>query len=204
MSPSRSTSPIPIPTPRTSQLTPCPLPPPSTFFHDHWKTSLVGHSDSNASQDRAHLRVTYANNHWLNVGSRAPSVRFGTAHVYNNFYQNLSTAVNTRMGAEVVAESNAFRNVKEPITSADSKEVGTAVTRDNDLGGATVKAPAGTFGIASVIPYKYTLLGSGAVPGRVPGEAGAILTFAPAGGNETRPVMMPHVRRMRTGRAKLW
>lgn len=148
--------------------------------------------------------MTYAHNHFRNVGSRAPSVRFGTAHVYNSYYQDVSSAVNTRMGARVVVESNAFRGVKDAITSADSDEVGTAVARDNDLGGAASKAPAGAFGVAAVIPYQYTLLGSAAVPGRVPGEAGAILTFAPAGGNGTGPGPVPHLRRMRTGRARLW
>ncbi|KAK1836807.1 pectin lyase fold/virulence factor [Podospora conica] len=219
-----------------------------TFFHDHWKTSLVGHSDSNAAQDLNHLRVTYANNHWgttchmtpsfsppnppslpspsptppgpplppktlpnttnppappqLNIGSRAPSIRFGTAHIYNNYYDHVTSAVNTRMGARVVVESNAFRSVGDAITSADSSEAGTAVARDNDLGGAASKAPAGAFGIAAVIPYRYALLGSAAVPGRVPREAGAVLTFESVdGGNATA---VPYLRRVRSGRARLW
>lgn len=36
----------------------------NTKFHDHFKTSLVGHSDNNAAEDTGHLRVTYANNYW--------------------------------------------------------------------------------------------------------------------------------------------
>jgi pectate lyase len=38
----------------------------NTYFHDHWKSSLVGHSDNNGGEDKGHLRVTYANNHWSN------------------------------------------------------------------------------------------------------------------------------------------
>lgn len=38
----------------------------NTHFHDHWKASLVGHSDSNGKEDTGHLRVTYANNYWSN------------------------------------------------------------------------------------------------------------------------------------------
>ncbi|KAJ8122424.1 hypothetical protein ONZ43_g1383 [Nemania bipapillata] len=34
----------------------------NTYIHDHWKASLVGHSDSNAAEDTGHLIVTYANN----------------------------------------------------------------------------------------------------------------------------------------------
>ena len=59
----------------------------STYFHNHWKTSLIGHSDNNGAEDKGHLRITYANNYWKDIGSRAPSLRFGTAHVYNNYYE---------------------------------------------------------------------------------------------------------------------
>ncbi len=47
-----------------------------------WKASLVGHSDSNAAEDTGKLHITYANNKWINISSRTPSVRFGTAHIY--------------------------------------------------------------------------------------------------------------------------
>ncbi|KAK3106716.1 hypothetical protein LTR53_018209, partial [Teratosphaeriaceae sp. CCFEE 6253] len=39
----------------------------NTFFHDHWKASLVGHSDSNGDEDTGFLHVTYANNYWNNI-----------------------------------------------------------------------------------------------------------------------------------------
>jgi pectate lyase-like protein len=54
----------------------------NSFIHDHFKTSLIGHSDSNAAQDTGKLHVTYANNYWKNTNSRNPSIRFGTAHMY--------------------------------------------------------------------------------------------------------------------------
>jgi pectate lyase len=50
----------------------------NTYFHDHYKASLVGHSDHNGAEDTGHLRVTYANNHWYKINSRTPSIRFGT------------------------------------------------------------------------------------------------------------------------------
>ena len=59
----------------------------SNYFHDHHKASLVGHSDSNSSEDKGKLRITYANNYWKNVGSRTPLIRFGTGHIYNNYYE---------------------------------------------------------------------------------------------------------------------
>lgn len=54
----------------------------NNLFHDHYKTSLVGHSDQNGDQDKGKLHVTFANNHWRNVKSCAPSFRFGTGHIF--------------------------------------------------------------------------------------------------------------------------
>lgn len=69
----------------------------NTYLHDHWKASLVGHSDSNADEDTGTLHVTYANNYWKNVNSRQPSVRFGTVHIVNNLEEGvIGTGVNTR------------------------------------------------------------------------------------------------------------
>jgi pectate lyase len=56
----------------------------NSYIHDHWKASLVGHSDSNKAEDTGHLRVTYHNNYWENINSRGPSLRFGTGHIFNN------------------------------------------------------------------------------------------------------------------------
>ncbi|KAJ4413380.1 hypothetical protein N0V82_008596 [Gnomoniopsis sp. IMI 355080] len=147
-----------------------------TYFHDHYKTSLVGHSDSNGDEDTGHLRVTYANNYWLNLGSRGPSLRFGTGHVYNNYYKNMDTAIDSRDGAQMLVQSNVFVNVTEPIASLYSDDVGYVTASDNDLGGASNTAPAGNI-TASDIPYSFTLLGSSNVASTVPGAAGAILTW---------------------------
>ncbi|KAL3418764.1 pectate lyase [Phlyctema vagabunda] len=146
----------------------------NTYFHDHWKTSLVGHSDNNAAEDTGHLHVTYANNYWLNIGSRAPSLRFGTGHIFNSYYKNVNTAIDPRDGAQVLVQSNVFVNVTEPLASLYSDDVGYAVATDNDFGGASNEAPAGTL---TTVPYSYTLLGSKNVVAAVVGVAGATLKF---------------------------
>jgi pectate lyase len=46
-----------------------------------WKTTLIGHTDSSTVDKKT--RVTYAANHFSNVNSRNPLVRFGTVHLYN-------------------------------------------------------------------------------------------------------------------------
>ncbi|KAK0659136.1 family 1 putative polysaccharide lyase [Cercophora samala] len=145
-----------------------------TYFHDHWKGTLVGHSDSNAAQDLGKLRITYANNYFRNVNSRAPLIRFGTAHIFNNLYESVGSAINTRMSAQVLVESNYFLDVNTAVTSKDSKEVGYARVEDNVFGRAANNAPVGSL-TKQKIPYRYTLLGSGKVQGTVPGQAGARL-----------------------------
>ncbi|KEY69465.1 hypothetical protein S7711_02005 [Stachybotrys chartarum IBT 7711] len=144
-----------------------------TYFHDHWKASLAGHSDSSTT-DKGKLRITYANNYWKNVYSRTPLLRFGTAHIYNSYYEGIATGVNSRMGAQALVESTVFKDAEYPLTSRDSKEVGFIVQKDVVLGGGIVDAPVGTI---SSVPYSYSLLGSGRVASTVPGQAGAILSF---------------------------
>ncbi|KAI1118183.1 polysaccharide lyase family 1 protein [Nemania sp. NC0429] len=147
----------------------------NTYFHDHWKGSLVGHSDSNAAEDTGHLTVTYANNYFKNLNSRGPSFRFGTGHIFNTYYNNVSTAINTRQGAQLLVESTVFEaSGAKAIYYADSDTTGYAVVRDVALGGSTNSAPAGTL---TKVPYSYSLLGSGNVKSSVTANAGQKLAF---------------------------
>jgi len=143
----------------------------NTFIHDHWKASLVGHSDSNGDEDKGHLRVTFNNNYWYNLNSRGPSFRFGTGHLYNNYFEDVSDGINTRQGAQLLVESNQWVNPKKPLYSTDD---GYAVSKDNDFGDGENTAEEGD--LASV-PYDYDLVGSGKVRDAVYGTAGQTLSF---------------------------
>jgi pectate lyase len=89
--------------------------------HSHQsKGTLVGHSDKNAAEDTGHLRVTYANNHFYKVASRGPLLRFGTAHIFNNYYNEQSTGVNTRMGAQALVQSTVFENSGKKMVYTES------------------------------------------------------------------------------------
>ncbi|KAF2137386.1 polysaccharide lyase family 1 protein [Aplosporella prunicola CBS 121167] len=146
----------------------------NVYFHDHHKNSLVGHSDSNADEDTGKLHVTYYNNYWSNVGSRCPLVRFGTVHVVNNYYENVSVSgINTRMGAQVLVENNVFNSVEQALVSVDSKEDGYAVARGNDWGTSTNEAPEGTL---TEVPYEYTAVDASEVKAAVVGKAGNTLS----------------------------
>jgi pectate lyase len=142
------------------------------------KGTLVGHSDKNAAEDTGHLRVTYANSHFYRVNSRGPLLRFGTAHIFNNYYNEQSTGVNTRMGAQALVQSTVFENSgKKMVYTESSAEEGYAIVEDVLFGGQSANtAPLGTLGPQS-FPYEYELLGSANVKAAVTREAGQTLAF---------------------------
>ncbi|CAA7269160.1 unnamed protein product [Cyclocybe aegerita] len=137
---------------------------------NHWKGSLVGHSDSNGSEDTK-ITVTYAYNYFSNINSRTPSFRFGRGHIFNNVFDNIGDGINTRAGAQLLVENNVFSNAKKPLYSTDG---GYAVARGNDFGGVANTAPAGTFTSA---PYSYSLTAVGSVRSSVVSGAGQTLSF---------------------------
>jgi pectate lyase len=80
---------------------------------------LIGSSD-NAPRDVGRLRVTLHHNLFEDVGQRAPRVRYGQVHVYNNYYKvadpesyGYSWGVGVQPGPPVAsgiyAENNFFR-----------------------------------------------------------------------------------------------
>ncbi|MDE6778374.1 MAG: hypothetical protein K2J51_02710 [Alistipes sp.] len=77
------------------------------------KTCLVGHSNS-ATADKD-ITVTFHHNFFDKSSSRHPRVRFGRAHVYNNFYDGCTTyGAGSAYGAMVLVEHNYFDGVALP------------------------------------------------------------------------------------------
>lgn len=149
-------------------------------FHTHYQVSLIGHSDNNVAVDRGRLRVTIHHNYYLNVGSRIPSLRFGTAHIFNNLYENVPTSsINSRMGAQCLVENNVFINARRTIiTNLDSREEGFANERNNQFGDESMRGPFITqVGNFTSPPYPYVLDTLANVPTRVRQGAGATIPF---------------------------
>lgn len=144
----------------------------NSYVHDHYKASLVGHSDSNKAEDTGHLRVTYTGNYFYNLNSRVPSLRFGTAHIYNNYYDSVSDGLNSRLGAQALVEKNYYKDTTKAAYSVDSD--GYAVNSGNSLNGALFTASAGTYTSA---PYSYSAISASKVVSAVSGSAGATLSF---------------------------
>ncbi|KAL3426738.1 pectate lyase a [Phlyctema vagabunda] len=141
-------------------------------FHDHWKGSLIGHSDNNADEDTGKLHITYHHNSFINVNSRLPSLRFGTGHVYNSHFQNCPTSgVNSRMGANVLVESNQFDNVPlAMVTDLDSDEPGKLCDKGNVLTGTSTTRITATCSLTP--PYSYSLDAVSGVAASVAANAG--------------------------------
>uniref|UniRef100_A0A0W0EU34 pectate lyase n=1 Tax=Moniliophthora roreri TaxID=221103 RepID=A0A0W0EU34_MONRR len=139
-------------------------------LYNHWKASLVGHSDSNGDEDTK-ITVTYVGNYWSNLNSRTPSFRFGHGHIFNNYFEDNSDGINTRDGAQLLVENNVWVDPKKPLYSTDE---GFAISKNNDFGGGEDTAPTGDFNTA---PYSYSMLATGSVVSSVTATAGQTLSF---------------------------
>lgn len=89
------------------------------------KSCLVGHSNSQSSDTE--ITATFHHNWFEGSSSRHPRVRFGKAHVYNNFFDgNTTYGVGSAYGAKVLVEYNYFDGVQLPtdICTYPAKESG--------------------------------------------------------------------------------
>jgi len=140
-------------------------------FQQHFKCSLVGGSDNTGDEDSGHLRVTYHHNHFLEINSRTPSLRFGTAHIYSNYFDNvLASAIDSRDGAQVLVEDNQFTNVVDPIET--TLNGGFAVQRSNVFTNTTLETTIAA-GTLTTLPYTYTADAASSVASIVVASAGA-------------------------------
>ncbi|MBO0870683.1 MAG: pectate lyase [Micromonosporaceae bacterium] len=132
------------------------------ILHDHFKCSLVGHSDSNAAEDTGHLRVTYHHNEFSNCYERDPRVRFGNpVHVFNNYYfmgggpDHYHYAIASTENAGVLVEGNYFEGESDPTHLGEgSSSAGSIVARNNVLVNSGAILTAGS---VAGIPYPYTV-----------------------------------------------
>nr|WP_063788126.1 pectinesterase family protein [Streptomyces sp. XY66] len=88
-------------------------------FSNHDKTMLIGSSDKDTK-----LRVTLHHNVFRGVVQRAPLARVGQIHLYDNYYDTTASegyahsySVNSRAGAQVVAQNNHWKLSSDRKTS---------------------------------------------------------------------------------------
>jgi len=141
-------------------------------IHDHYKVSLISSGDEQVGDTV--IRATYHHNYFHAVGSRLPSIRFGKAHVFNNYYFDVAdgSGVNSRMGAVVRVEGNYFQGIENPICFLDSPKTGYwDIGAGNTFVSCTGSQPTTSTGMLTP-PYTYTLDPVDGVPTAVPAGAG--------------------------------
>jgi pectate lyase len=147
-----------------------------TMFHDHKDTSLVGHSADNAAEDTGHLSVTYHHNLFSHVYT-GPRIRFGSVHLYNNYFLDLNVdpsgktnvGVVSSLDAQVVVEQNRFENVGSPMLTVYEGEATGAITESGNTYVGTASASANVIQVTATWrpPYAYIPDSAESVPALV-------------------------------------
>ncbi|HEY0769996.1 MAG TPA: hypothetical protein VGD31_06645 [Sphingobacteriaceae bacterium] len=90
----------------------------NTIFRDHHTGILIGGHDL-AKADIGYLKVTIYGNYFYNISERAPGMRLGYVHVFNNYFVNSSGrsgyAIGCTTGGTVRTDNNYFKNQAIPI-----------------------------------------------------------------------------------------
>jgi len=140
---------------------------------------LIGSSESDVSNGF----VTFHHNRYENIDSRAPLLRGGIAHIYNNHYVSLNeSGINSRAGARAKVENNYFEDSKDVLGTFYTDQAGYWQVAGNVFDNVTWSSrsgdnqPAGpnpTSTTTVSIPYSYRLDGASCVPALVAQTAGA-------------------------------
>jgi len=155
-------------------------------FALHAKNMLIGASDK-AEADAGHLRITISNNLFEYIASRAPRVRFGQVHLYNNYHvgdrkhpaYRHGYSVGVAKRARIVSHANAFevagaRSCVDAVKAfASGADAGSYSDTGSLLNGAPFKGCGAGQAPSFSVPYRFTPLPAGAVPGHVRAHAGA-------------------------------
>ncbi|MFD7320385.1 polysaccharide lyase family 1 protein [Streptomyces sp. NPDC059875] len=140
---------------------------------------LVGSSES----DLSNSFITYHHNLYENIDSRAPLLRGGTAHIYNNHYVSLNeSGINSRAGARAKVDNNYFEDSKDVLGTFYTDAAGYWQVGGNIFDNVTWSSPSSENNPAGPdpqsnttvgIPYSYSLDEAGCVPDVVSRTAGA-------------------------------
>lgn len=96
------------------------------------KTALCG------LKENATYRLTFHHNYFDGTGSRTPRVRFFDIHVYNNYYNGVSTyGIGASVNSNIFSENNYFENTAKPMVISMQGNGGTTFSKEN---GGTIKA----------------------------------------------------------------
>ncbi|MGW8062805.1 pectate lyase family protein [Streptomyces ziwulingensis] len=140
---------------------------------------LIGSSESDVSNGY----VTFHHNKYENIDSRAPLLRGGIAHIYNNHYVRLNeSGINSRAGAKAKVDNNYFEDSKNVLGTFYTDQAGywqvggnifDNVTWSPREGDTNPAGPDPRSNTSVSIPYSYALDAADCVPDVVSRTAGA-------------------------------
>jgi pectate lyase len=158
---------------------------------------LIGSSESDTSNGY----VTFHHNMYENIDSRAPLLRGGIAHIYNNHYVSLNeSGINSRAGARAKVDNNYFKDSKDVLGTFYTDAAGYWQVSGNIFDNVTWSAPGSENKPAGPdpqsnttvsIPYSYSLDGAACVPDIVRQTAGANKGLRVSDGNCTPQTPSP-------------
>lgn len=107
-----------------------------TVSYNHYqgakKTSLCGLKENKT------YRLTFHHNYFDQTGSRTPRVRYFDIHMYNNYYNGISTyGIGASVNSNIFSENNYFENTNRPMVISMQGNGGTTFSSEN---GGTIKA----------------------------------------------------------------
>ncbi|WP_330320815.1 pectate lyase [Streptomyces clavifer] len=152
---------------------------------------LVGSSETELSNGF----ITYHHNLYENIDSRAPLLRGGIAHIYNNHYVKLNeSGINSRAGARAKVDNNYFKDSKDVLGTFYTDAAGYWQVSGNTFDNVTWSSrssennPAGPNPQSNTtvsIPYSFSLDAAACVPDVVAQTAGANKGLKVSNGNCT-------------------
>ena len=159
----------------------------NNIIEQHDKTTLVGQSDSNTS-DEGHQTITFARNLYRNLGQRAPRVRFGEVHTVNNYFVGSKTdpvyphqySIGPGLNSKIISQNNVF-----DITGATAGSCAAVVKNPNTdnpegnftdsgslVNGTALTGCTAPTAVGWTVPYSYSPLATSQVKDYVLANAG--------------------------------
>jgi len=136
-------------------------------FEKHDKAMLIGSSDSSTS-DPGRLRITFSNNVFSDITQRAPRVRFGQVHLFNNYHVGSKAAtvyahsysVGVGKSGQIRSNNNVFAvtgaaGCDSVVTTISADAVSGFADTGSTLNGAALGACSAASSVSWTIPYAF-------------------------------------------------
>ncbi|USX29066.1 pectinesterase family protein [Oxalobacteraceae bacterium OTU3CINTB1] len=140
-------------------------------FGQHRKNNLIGSSDNDPA-DTGKLRVSFSNNVFRDIVSRAPRVRYGQIHMFNNYFVGSKAnpaypheySIGVGHASQVLSHNNVFDIAGAPGTPVRCDDViepiggtipGAFKDTGSTLNGAALAGCSVPNGVAFAAPYAY-------------------------------------------------